>query len=122
MPKLKKLTFYLPEYMLLLSVIFYWISTANVINPIAIGLSLFLILQIIFRSRIVGLTVATVLVLFSLYMFLALISEVGEFPSFNEDAQLLFGVGSLWLGGTLAVSGMMIYNYFFREEIPRLLN
>ena len=121
MPRLKKLTFYLPEYLLLCSVFFYWIATENLVNPIAIALALFLILQIIFRSRIVGLTLASVLVLLSLYMLLALISEEREFPSFNEDAQVLFGVGTLWVFGTLAISCMMIYTYFFRKEIPSLL-
>ncbi len=122
MLRLKKFTFYAPEYLLLISVLFYWISSSNLVNPIAIALCLLLFLQCIFRSRIVGLTVATVLILLSLYMVLALVSELREFPSFNEDAQLLLWVGSLWLISTLVISGMMIYNYFFRKEIPRLIN
>jgi maltodextrin utilization protein YvdJ len=106
-----KIVALLPESLLIGSVLFYWISTANLLNPVAIVLILVLGLQMIFKNRVVGLAIPIVLILASLFMVLALISELNEFPNFNADAQKMLLVGSAWLTATLFVSGLMLFKY-----------
>jgi hypothetical protein len=116
MEKLKKLSLQLPEYLLICAVIFYWGSAGIVINPIAIVLIIGLILQIIFKNRILGLIIPSLLILMSFYMFLALMSEFNEFPTFNSDAKKLLFVGLSYFISTIIVSGLMIYRYSTMEK------
>jgi maltodextrin utilization protein YvdJ len=106
-----KIAAVLPESLLMGSVIFYWVSTANLLNPAAIVLVLVLGLQMVFKNRVVGLAIPIVLILASLFMVLALISELNEFPNFNADAQKMLLVGSTWLIATLCISGFMLFKY-----------
>jgi hypothetical protein len=116
MEKLKKLSLQLPEYLLIFAVIFYWGSAGKVINPIAIILIIGLILQIIFKNRIVGIIIPSLLILTSFYMLLALMSEFNEFPTFNADAKKLLFVGLSYFISTMTVSGLMIYRYLTMEK------
>jgi hypothetical protein len=106
-----KIVLKLPEYLLIAAVIFYWFSSGNVGNPIAIGLLTILIFQIIFKNRIVGLIIPSILILACLYMLLALFSEFNEFPSFNAEAKKLLFVGLSFFISTIMVSAIMIYKY-----------
>ena len=115
MKKLKKFLLELPEYLLIAAVIFYWGSAGMVINPIAIGLIILLILQIIFKNRIVGILIPSLLIMTSIYMLMALMSEFNEFPTFNSDAKKLLFVGLSYLISTMVVSGIMIYKYIIME-------
>ncbi|WP_417592112.1 hypothetical protein [Owenweeksia hongkongensis] len=115
MNKLKQIALQIPEYLLIASVIFYWGSAGWGLNPIAISLLLILVLQIIFKNRIVGLLIPGILILTCLYMLLALMSEFREFPSFNQEAQVFLFVGLSYFISTMLVSGLMIYKYLLRE-------
>lgn len=115
MERLKKISLNLPEYLLIAAVIFYWTSSGMVINPIAIGLIIVLILQIIFKNRIVGVLIPSLLIMTSLYMLMALMSEFNEFPTFNSDAKKLLFVGLSYFISTMTVSGIMIYKYITKE-------
>jgi len=116
MEKLKKLSLQLPEYLLIFAVIFYWGSAGKVINPVAIVLIIGLIFQIIFKNRIVGIIIPSLLILTCFYMLWALISEFNEFPTFNSDAKKLLFVGLSYFISTIIVSGLMIYRYSTRKE------
>ncbi|MFZ6052048.1 hypothetical protein [Halocola ammonii] len=121
MKNFKSFLLEIPEFLLIGAVIFYWMSTAVVFNFIAIVLLLILALQIIFKFRILGLIIPGVLILASLYMLMAMASELREFPEFNADAQNLLFVGLSYFLGTIAVSGLMIYKYvklIDRKENP----
>ena len=109
MSKLKQIALQIPEYLLLAAVIFYWGSAGWGVNYIAIVLLVVLILQIIFKNRIVGIIIPSILIFTCLYMLLALFSEFREFPSFNAEAQQLLFVGLSYFIGTILVSGIMIY-------------
>ena len=115
--RIKTVILQLPEYLLIVAVVFYWFSAGLVVNYIAIGLIIVLILQIIFKNRIVGIIIPSILVMISLYMLLALMSEFNEFLTFSSDAkELLFG-GLLYFISTIIVSGIMIYKYAIFEEL-----
>ena len=101
----------LPEYLLIAAVIFYWFSAGLSVNYIAIGLITVLILQIIYKIRIVGIIIPSVLVMISLYMLLALMSELNEFLTFNSDAKELLFIGLSYFMSTIIASGIMIYKY-----------
>ena len=116
MEKLKKISLQLPEFILILAVIFYWGSAGKIINPIAMILIIGLILQIIFKNRIVGIIIPSLLILASIYMLLALRSEFNEFPTFNADAKELLFVGLSFFIATMTVSGLMIYKYSTVEK------
>jgi len=111
----KSLILALPEYLLIVAVIFYWFSAGFGINPFAIGLIALLVFQLIFKNRIIGLMIPSLLALVSCYMLLALMSEFNEFPSFNAEAQELLFVGLTFFLSTILVSGIMVYEYASME-------
>ncbi len=103
------------EYLLIIAVLFYWHGTSNLLNPIAIGLLVVLIFQIILKNNVIGVLIPCVLILLSMYMILALLSEVNEFESFNSDAQRLLYIGLAYFLGTIMVSFLMIWKYLVRS-------
>lgn len=111
MQNLKQRLLSLPEYLLIAAVIFYWVSTALVLNPVAIGLLVILILQLFLKNRIIGIVVPGLLIMASFYMLLALMSELNEFPVFNADARKLLLVGLSFFVSTILVSGVMLFKY-----------
>ena len=117
MKRVKTFILQLPEYLLIAAVLFYWFSTGLAVNYIAIGLIIVLILQIIFKNRIVGIIIPSILVMISLYMLLALMSEFNEFLTFSSDAKELLFVGLSYFISTIIISGVMIYKYAIFEEL-----
>lgn len=103
------------EYLLIITVLFNWHGTSNLLNPFAIGLLAVLIFQIILKNNVIGVLIPCVLILLSMYMILALLSEVNEFESFNSDAQRLLFIGLAYFLGTIMVSFLMIWKYLVRS-------
>ncbi len=102
---------YLPETYLIAATLFYWMSAAIVVNWFAIGLLSLLIFLIVTKNKVLGITIASIWILINLYMVLALISELSEFPEFNNAAFELLGVGSLFLGLNLIFSVILLVKY-----------
>lgn len=98
MENTKQLKKWISEIYLLAAVIFYWVSTANLLNPIAFFLLAVLTLLFLWKNEILGITISFLFLILSLFMILALISELNEFPKFNKDAQIMLLVGGTWLG------------------------
>ena len=100
-----------PEYYLLILAILAGYSPPFYINPIFIGIMIILILQIIYKNRILGLVFGGFFLLINLYMLGALISEFNEFTEFNTNAKQLLFVGlTLWVLN-ITTSLIMIYKY-----------
>ncbi len=116
MGKLKNISLQWSEHILILTVLFYWFSSGYALNPIAIVLISGLIFQIVFKNRIVGIIIPSLLIMASLYMLLALLSELHEFPTFNADALRLLLIGSSYLTTIMVVSGLMIDKYSKMEK------
>ena len=93
MKKLKRILLSFPEYYLVVLVLLSGYTPPFYINPIFIGIALILILQIIFKSKTVGIVIAALFMAGNLFMMLALISEFQEFPSFTANAAQLLFVG-----------------------------
>ncbi len=107
----KKIFLNIPEYLLIAAVLFYWMSAGLVINYIAIVLLVIIILQMIYKNKVIGIIIPTIMILTCFYMILALLSEVREFPSFNTEAQTLLFVGLAYFLITIIASIVMIIKY-----------
>ncbi|WP_405576709.1 hypothetical protein [Winogradskyella sp. Asnod2-B02-A] len=108
MTKLKPL---IPELFLIVSVIYYWILTSNLLNPFAIGLLAILIYLVISKKETLGLVISVVFIALNLFLVIALISELSEFEVANQNYNNLIIFGSLYLGLNLFLAGFMFYKY-----------
>ncbi|WP_178983972.1 hypothetical protein [Winogradskyella helgolandensis] len=109
--KISQLKPLIPELFLIVSVLYYWFLTPNLFNPIAIGLLAVLSYQIIKKNTTLGLVLSTVFIVLTLFMVLALISELSEFDNLNHNWKNLVIFGSLYLGLNLILAGFMFYKY-----------
>ena len=118
---MKKLKTYLPEIYFIAAILFYWISTANVVNWFAIGFLALIGVLIFTKNKILGIAFGVFFIFINLYMVLAMVSELSEFPEFNTDAQKLFFVGSLFIGLNLLFSSLLIIKYFNLESNKKII-
>jgi hypothetical protein len=109
--KIKALKTLLPELFLTVSVIYYWTLTSNVFNPIAIGLLAILAFQIKNQNSTLGIIISLIVIALSLFLVLALISELSEFPNINQNWKNLAVFGSLYLGLNMLLAGSMFTKY-----------
>ncbi|WP_296382988.1 hypothetical protein [Winogradskyella sp.] len=107
----KTLKSFIPELFLIASVIYYWILTSNLLNPIAIALLTIIVYQIISKKSTLGLIISGVFILLNLFLVLALISELSEFDVVNQNYKNLIIFGSLYLGLNLFLAGLMFLKY-----------
>jgi hypothetical protein len=100
-----------PEIYLILASIFYWVSTANILNPIAIALLFILVFQVIFKLNFTGVILAITFLILNVYMCFALTSELHEFTSPTENYWKMLIVGTLFFGVNLTMSILMFGKY-----------
>lgn len=110
MQKLKQIRKWIPELYLLASAIFYWIST-SLLNPVAIFLVALLSALFTWKMKRLGVIVSLLFLILSLYMVLALLSELSEFPTFNTEAKLMLAVGGSWLGLNIILAFVMLIKW-----------
>jgi hypothetical protein len=111
MKTLKLLRPWVAECYLIVSVLYYWIMTGTILNPVAMVLLLILTSLVIFKNKALGVSISIVFLLLNLYMVLAMISELNEFESFNQRAMELLIFGSLYFGLNIVVSIVMIMKW-----------
>lgn len=102
---------WIPEIYLIASTIYYWIMTGTLFNPVAIGLLALLVTLIVLKNRTFGMITSILFLALSLYMVLALVSELSKFSSFNKNAQELLLFGSIYLSINILVSIFMILKW-----------
>ena len=91
---IKPLFYWMPELYLILAMIFYWVSTATLLNPITFVLSVCLISQLIFNKKGMGIFLGSLLVILNLYLFFALFSGRIAISVFTISAQKFLFIGS----------------------------
>lgn len=107
--KMKALLLKLPEYYFIILVVLSGYSQPFEFNPILIGIAVIVILQIIFKNRILGFMLGALFFLINLYFLGALFSEFNEFLILSNKAMLLLFVGlSIWILNAV-FSLVMIY-------------
>jgi uncharacterized membrane protein len=111
MEKIRPIQKWIPELYLLASVLFYWISTGTLLNPIGFFLLAVLLVLFVWKNEILGIAISFLFLILSLYMILALISELNEFPTFNRDAKILLAVGATWLGLNIILAIAMLIKW-----------
>jgi hypothetical protein len=111
MENIKQLKKWIPEIYLLVSVVAYWIMTGTLFNWIAILLLLVLTILLVLKNSLLGTAISLLLLILNLYMVLALISELTEFPSFNRDAQTMLLFGSTYFGLNIFLSIVMFIRW-----------
>ena len=116
---LKSLLKVLPELYLILAVIYYWILTSSVLNPVALVLLLVWAYQIYTKKQILGIIIASIFIFSNGYMVLALLSELSEFSEFNNQAQQLTIVGFLYLGFNIIVGSIMLIQYINKTHTEK---
>lgn len=112
---MKKWLKFIPEIYFLISVLYYWSMTSSIWNPFAIALLGIIILQLILKSRILGVLLSLLLIFANLFMFLALLSEYHEFNKSTKEARELLLFGSLYLGTNLLMAVLLLIKYAIRE-------
>jgi hypothetical protein len=108
---IKTVKSFIPKLFLIAFVVYYWVLTSNFFNPFAIGLLAILGDQIISKKSTLGLIISGVIILMTLYMVFALISELSEFEVANQNYNNLFIFGSFYLGLNLVLAGFMFFKY-----------
>ena len=111
MQKLKQIRKWIPELYLSASAVFYWISTSALLNPFAIFLVAVLLALFTWKMKMLGVIISLLFLILSLYMVLALLSELSEFPKFNKDAKVMLGVGGAWLGLNIILAFVMLIKW-----------
>ena len=106
---------YIPEIYLICSVIYYWIGTWLLLNPVAIAFLLALILQLIIRNRVTGILISGLFVIINIYLVFALTSELlsmyNEIKTFNNSQKRLLFFGSTYMGLNIIVGVVMFIKY-----------
>ena len=118
----KNILYRLPEIYLLIAVLYYWILTANLLNPFAIILVGLLAFQLKTRIKITGITIAIVLLLLNFFMLFALMSELNEFPEFNSNAKTMALVGFSFFGINIFIGTAMLVLYLTNKMTALKLN
>lgn len=119
MEKIKPMQKWIPEIYLIASVIFYWVSTSNLWNPFAISLLVILATLFIWKTNVLGIAISVIFILLSIFMTLALISELREFPTFDNNAKTMLLVGAVWLTLNFLLSVMMMKKWFKEDVLIR---
>jgi hypothetical protein len=117
MDNIKQLKKWIPEIYLIASVVVYWVMTGTLFNLIAILLLLVLAALIVIKNNLLGITISLVLLILNLYMVLALVSELMDFPSFNRDAQKMLLFGSTYFGLNIFLS-ITMFNKWRKSISP----
>jgi hypothetical protein len=108
---MKNLKLVIPELFLIISIIYYWTLTANILNPVAIALLTVMIYQITSKKAISGMIISAIFIFLNLYMVLALISELSEFETVTDNYNNLLIVGTIYIGLNLVMGTFMFLKY-----------
>jgi hypothetical protein len=110
----KKYLLLLPEIIIVILSAYWFLDNylgRDVINPFALSVFFILLFQVIFQNKFIGMFLATITSLFSVYLVFAVISEFREFPSVTNEAIRLLLFGLLFCLLLFASSVIMIYKF-----------
>ncbi|MFT4534936.1 MAG: hypothetical protein ACJA1A_002152 [Saprospiraceae bacterium] len=99
-----------PEILFILSVLFYWVSTSILLNPVAISLFILGLVMMLKRFKSLAVAVGVMYLIINAYMILALMSEFTEFPAINWDALVMLGVGGAFIAVNIYIGLRLMIN------------
>jgi hypothetical protein len=115
---MKKIVLLLPELIILILSCLWLIDNyrvSSIINYYALSVAIAMVLQLVFKFKIVGLSMAIIIALFSLYMVLAVVSEFNDFPQVNFEALKLLVVGIYFCFLGFIAATIMAYKYVIKS-------
>ncbi len=104
----------LPEILLILVSIYWLLDNLTIsghFNIIAFAVFLILLFQLFFQNKYIGILIASLIFLFSIYMVLAVLSEFYEFKTIDSKAIQLIGFGFLLCYVMFSSAILMIYKF-----------
>ena len=109
-----------PELFLIVSVIIYWALSAILLNPVAISLVVLLVAQLRFKNKTFGVALSFIFMLLSLYMMLAIFSDIVNLDFFYPRGLLMLGFGTLYFGATAYFAFVLLKknNNTINERLP----
>jgi len=105
-----------PEVLFLISVLFYWYCTSNILNPVAITLFIIGVVMMTKKYKMLAVIIGIVYAMLNCYMILALLSEFHEFPNINRQAIYMMFVGSAFIAFNLFISVNLVINNISESE------
>ena len=111
----KSVSKWYPELFLIVSVIIYWALSAILVNPVAISLVVLLVAQLRFKNKTFGIALSFIFMLLSLYMMLAIFSDIVNLDFFFPRGLLM-----LYFGGTAYFAFILLRknNNTINERLP----
>lgn len=116
---MKKQLHNLPEFTLLLLSIYWFLDNylgRLHMNYIALTVAVIVVFQLFFKNKYIGIILASVIWMFSLYMVLAVISEFNKFATISSEAVKLILFGLLLCFSGFLSSGFMFYKYLSKSS------
>jgi hypothetical protein len=110
----KKQLLLLPEILLILVSIYWLLDNLTIsghFNIIAFAVFLILLFQLFFQNKYIGILIASLIFLFSIYMVLAVLSEFHEFQTIDTKVIQLIGFGFLLCYVMFSSAILMIYKF-----------
>ena len=101
---MKKISSKLPQIILIIGVLIYWVDSTSIFNPFALIGVLILILSIFIHSKIINILTAVIFAIISIVMLLAVLSEFLEFETGDAEGIKLLLIGSSIFISTLILS------------------
>ena len=115
---MKKYLLILPELVILILSVLWFLDNyrvSSIINYYSLSVALIIILQMVFKFKIVGVAISLIIALFSLYMVLAVVSEFNDFPQVNFEALKLIVVGFYFCFLGFIAATIMAYKYVIKS-------
>ena len=110
----KKQLLLLPEILLILVSIYWLLDNLTIsghFNIIAFAVFLILLFQLFFQNKYIGILIASLIFLFSIYMVLAVLSEFHEFKTIDTKAIQLIGFGFILCYVMFSAAILMFYKF-----------
>jgi len=113
---------FFPEVLLTLVVFYYWSLTASIVNPIAIALLIPLAVLFLWNNKTLGVITGIVFLVATLYLGLALFSDLINMETFYPAGLKLLVGGLLFLGTSGAGAIWMLIKHTKKAPGRIILN
>lgn len=107
---------FFPEVLLTLVVLYYWSLTASAVNPIAIALLIPLTILFLWNNKTLGVITAALFLTATLYLSLALFSDLIKLEAFYPEGLKLLVGGVFFLGVTGFAAVLMLLKH--TKKVP----
>ena len=102
---------FFPEVLLTIVVLYYWSMTASLFNPVAIFLLIPLVVLFSWNNKTLGVITASIFLVATLYISLAIFSDLVNLDTFYPAGLKLLVGGLLFVGITGFASVLMLIKH-----------